>query len=111
MEELFEWMDRVKGDLHPLILYSVSHYDFLFIDAFVVQVGDSEEWLTEYVEQLLEIRKYDTPYTRNALMQKLELKSKESFCKNYLHPALKLNLVKRTMPDKPNSKNQRYVKV
>ena len=94
-----------------MILYSVAQYDCLFIDAFAVQMGDSEEMLTEYVKKQLEIMEYNSPYRRNALMQKLELKSKENFRKNYLHPALKLNLVKMTILDKPNSKSQRYVKV
>ena len=28
----------------------------------------------------------------------------------YLHPALKLDLVQMTIPDKPQSRNQRYIK-
>ena len=44
-------------------------------------------------------------------MEKLELKSREGFRRNYLHPAVKLNLVRLTVPDKPNSRNQRYVKI
>ena len=43
-------------------------------------------------------------------MDKLGLKSKETFRKNYMHPALSLNLVHMTLPDKPKSKNQRYIK-
>jgi hypothetical protein len=38
------------------------------------------------------------------------LKSKETFRRHYLHPAIKLNLIRMTIPDKPNSKNQRYIK-
>ena len=54
---------------------------------------------------------YDIPYTSRELMEKLELKSREGFRRNYLHPAVKLNLVRLTVPDKPNSRNQRYVKI
>ena len=46
---------------------------------------------------------YDIPYTSRELMEKLELKSREGFRRNYLHPAVKLNLVRLTDPDKPNS--------
>ena len=53
---------------------------------------------------------YDTPYTSAALMEKLGLKSKEGFRRNYLQPAIKLNLIHMTIPDKPNSRNQRYIK-
>ena len=44
-------------------------------------------------------------------MEKLGIKSKEAFRKNYIHPALALNLVRMTIPDKPKSKNQRYIRV
>ena len=53
---------------------------------------------------------YDVAYASNQLMEKLELKSREGFRRNYLKPALELNLVSMTIPDKPNSKNQRYIK-
>lgn len=50
-------------------------------------------------------------YTSKALMEKLELKSREGFRRNYLHPAVEVNLIRMTIPDKPNSRNQRYVKI
>lgn len=53
---------------------------------------------------------YDVAYTSNQLMEKLELKSREGFRRNYLKHTLELNLVCMTIPDKPNSKNQRYIK-
>ena len=53
---------------------------------------------------------YDVAYTSNQLMEKLELKSREGFRRNYLKHELELNLVCMTIPDKPNSKNQRYIK-
>ena len=40
------------------------------------------------------------------LMEKLGLK----FRKNYMNPALELGIVQMTIPDKPNSRNQRYVR-
>lgn len=50
-------------------------------------------------------------YTSKALMEKLGLKSREGFRRNYLHPAVEVNLIRMTIPDKPNSRNQRYVKI
>jgi hypothetical protein len=38
------------------------------------------------------------------------MKSRASFKKNYLDPNLKAGLVEMTLPDTPNSRNQRYVK-
>ena len=43
-------------------------------------------------------------------MEKLGLKSRETFRKNYMNPALELGIVQMTIPDKPNSRNQRYVR-
>ena len=42
------------------------------------------------------------------LMERLGLSHRPTFRKNYLNPALKKNLIERTIPDKPNSKNQKY---
>ena len=67
--------------------------------------------LSEYVKKLLAVMEYDTPYTSAGIMELLNLKSKETFRKNYLHPAIKMGLVQMTIPDKPNSRNQRYIKI
>lgn len=181
MDELFDWMKEAKDDVHPLILSSVFHYEFVFIHPFSdgngrmarlwhtailskwnpifeyipiesqiekfqeeyyetisqchvagestifiefmleqidkilndisSQISDKNEYLPEAVQKLLGVMEYDVPYTSNGLMEKLELKSKEGFRRNYLHPAIKMNLIQMTIPDKPKSRNQRYVKV
>ena len=46
----------------------------------------------------------------NQLMQRLGLSHRPTFRKNYLNPALKNGLIEMTIPDKPNSKNQKYRK-
>ena len=43
-------------------------------------------------------------------MERLNLVHKPTFRKNYLNPALEAKLIERTIPDKPNSKNQKYRK-
>ena len=43
-------------------------------------------------------------------MKKLGIKSKETLRKQYLDPAIKQGLVNLTIPDKPTSKNQKYIK-
>ena len=85
--------------------YSEEYYDLL-----VSYLRLENEYLPEAVQKLLEAMEYDVPYTSKALMEKLGLSSKEGFRRNYLHPSLKMNLIQMTIPDKPNSKNQRYVK-
>ena len=180
MEELFAWMKRARVSVHPLILSSVFHYEFVFIHPFSDgngrmarlwhtailsqwkpifefipiesqiekfqddyydaiarchvegesttfiefmlmqidkildevsgQMSESSEQMTEYTKRMLDVMEYDVPYTATAIMGMLGLRSKETFRKNYMNPALELNLVRMTIPDKPNSKNQRYVK-
>ena len=180
MNDLFEWMDKSQDSVHPLILSSVFHYEFVFIHPFSdgngrmarlwhtailskwkpvfeyipiesqiekfqeeyydaiakchidgestifiefmlsqidrilddisIQISEDNEHLSEYIKRLLEVMEYDIPYTSNVLMDKLGLKSKEGFRRNYLRPAVDMNLIQMTIPDKPNSKNQRYVK-
>ena len=180
MNNLFDWMEKEKNSVHPLILSSVFHYEFVFIHPFSdgngrmarlwhtailskwkpifeyipiesqiakfqdeyynaiakchtdgastifiefmlsqidkilydisIQSSEDNEQLSEYIKKLLHVMEYDVPYTGRALMEKLDLKSKEGFRRNYLRPAIDRNLIRMTIPDKPNSKNQRYVK-
>ena len=181
MDELFTWMKAAQGEVHPLILSSVFHYEFVFVHPFSDgngrmarlwhtailskwkpvfeyipiesqiekfqddyyeaisrchaagestifiefmlsqidkilddisdQISEKSEYLSESVQKLLEVMEYDVPYTSNALMEKLGLKAKEGFRRNYLQPAIEMNLVRMTIPDKPNSRNQRYVRI
>ena len=80
------------------------------LDEVIIQVNKTNENMSEYVKRMLEVMEYDVPYTANAIMEALHLKSKETFRKNYIKPAIELGLIKMTLPEKPNSKNQRYVK-
>lgn len=82
----------------------------LILDTVIRQLQTSNEQISEYVKKLLEVMEYDIPYTAKALMEKLQLKSKETFRKNYMNPAIDMNLVAMTIPDKPQSRNQRYVR-
>lgn len=181
MEDLFNWMKEAKNCVHPLILSSVFHYEFVFIHPFSdgngrmarlwhtailskwkpvfeyipiesriekfqdeyydaiakchvdgastifiefilsqidkilddisIQISEDNEQLSECIKKLLDVMEYDIPYTSKTLMEKLGLKSKEGFRRNYLRPAVDRNLICMTIPDKPNSRNQRYVKV
>lgn len=180
MKDLFSWMKEAQGNVHPLILSSVFHYEFVFIHPFSdgngrmarlwhtailskwkpifeyipvesqiekfqddyyeaisqchiagestifiefmlsqidkilddisAQISEKNEYLPESVQKLMEVMEYDVPYTSNALMERLGLKAKEGFRRNYLQPAMELNLIQMTIPDKPNSRNQRYVR-
>ena len=180
MEDLFNWMKEAKNSVHPLILGSVFHYEFVFIHPFSdgngrmarlwhtailskwksvfeyipiesqiekfqdeyyeaiarchvdgastifiefmlsqidkilddisIQISEDNERFSECIKKLLAVMEYDIPYTGKTLMEKLGLKSKEGFRRNYIRPAIDMNLICMTIPDKPNSRNQRYVK-
>lgn len=180
MNDLFNWMKESKDEIHPLILSSIFHYEFVFIHPFsdgngriarlwqnVIlskwkeifeyvpiesqikkyqeeyykainncnKTGNSNEFIefmlemidkeldnllesTEkeithisgYVTKLLEVMDYNIPMSSFEIMEKLGLKSKDSFRDNYLNPALESGLIKMTLPNKPTSKNQMYYK-
>ena len=61
------------------------------------------------VHRLLAVLGDDT-LSAAELMALLHLSHRPTFCKNYLNPALEHGLIERTIPDKPNSKNQKYRK-
>lgn len=80
------------------------------LDEVITQINQANAETSEYVKRLLECMEYDVPYTSKAIMEHLGLKSKETLRKNYLNPAIELGLIRMTLPDKPNSKNQRYIR-
>ena len=180
MRELFEWMKSAKDEVHPLILSSVFHYEFVFIHPFTdgngrmarlwhtamlakwkpileyipiesqiekfqeeyydaiskchrsgsstifiefmlsqidkildevsAQITGDNEQLPEHIQSLLSIMEYEVAYTSKALMEKLGLKSKEGFRRNYLIPAIEMKLIRMTVPEQPRNRNQRYIK-
>ena len=65
--------------------------------------------VTEQVELLMKIIG-NSPKSGKELMELAGLKHRPTFRKNYLLPALELGLVEMTIPDKPNSSKQKYIK-
>lgn len=61
------------------------------------------------VGRLLSVLGNDT-LSAAKIMERLGLSHRPTFRKNYLNPALEQKLIERTIPDKPNSKNQKYRK-
>lgn len=73
MSQLFNWMKEKKDEIHPLILSSVFHYEFVFIHPFSDGNGRTArlwqnvllsnwESLFEYVPIESEIKKYQNDY-------------------------------------------------
>ena len=100
---------HVNGNSDVFIEFMLEMIDQV-LDEVISQVNKANANTSEYVNRMLEVMEYDVPYTSNTIMELLGLKSKETLRKNYLNPAMELGLVRMTLPDKPNSKNQRYIK-
>ena len=180
MESLFAWMRNNRNEIHPLILSSVFHYEFVFIHPFadgngrmarlwqtallsewnpifqylplesrihdfqdgyndalaachsagnsnaiisfmldkinltldwaLQQIAGKDAYLSAEVQRLIDAMEYDVPYTGVQLMEKLSLKSRDNFRKLYLLPALENGLITMSIPDKPTSRNQTYIR-
>lgn len=100
---------HVNGNSDVFIEFMLDMIDQI-LDEVILQINKSNADTSEYVKRMLNVMEYDVPYTSNAIMEALGLKSKEALRKNYINPAIELGLIRMTLPDKPNSKNQRYIK-
>lgn len=70
--------------------------------------GDQvDDQVSDQVKKIL-VTLHNCELSAAELMQILGLSHKHTFRKNYLHPALELGLIERSIPDKPNSSKQRY---
>ena len=91
-------------------------FNFDLMTVFEVTVKSSKEYLkinapvteqvTEQVTSLINL--LDKEMDRQELQHKLGLTHRENFRANYLKPALEQGFVEMTIPDKPNSRLQRY---
>ena len=76
------------------------------VDRSTDQVTDQDKTPIERILSTLD----DEMLSATELMERLGLSHRPTFRKNYLNPALEQKLIERTIPDKPNSKNQKYRK-
>ncbi len=67
------------------------------------------EQVTEQVERLLSVLD-EAEMSLREIMERLELSDRNNVMKNYVNPALELGLIERAVPDKPNSRLQKYRK-
>ena len=110
-DEYYEAIARChsEGSSNTFIVFMLEQIDKI-LDEISVQISASAEEVSEYVKRLLDVMEYETPYTLKGLMELLGLKSRETVRRHYIHPALELYLIQMTIPDKPQSRNQRYIK-
>ena len=80
------------------------------LDDVLVSAQKESRHISEQVNKLLSVMEDEISYSANELLLLLNIKSKETLRGTYLNPALENGLIKMTLPEKPNSKNQRYIK-
>ena len=101
---------HINGDSTIFIEFMLNQIDRI-LDDLILRFGRENGATTEYVKRMLSVMEFGIPYTANSIMEKLGLKSKETFRKNYMNPAIAQGFVKMSIPDKPNSRNQSYIKI
>lgn len=94
-----EWiLEIVKNSINELTVIGYPS------DQVSDQVSDQDK---TPIDRLLAVLGNET-LSALELMKRLSLSHRQSFRKHYLNPALEQNLIERTIPDKPKSKNQKY---
>jgi ATP-dependent DNA helicase RecG len=74
-----------------------------------VEVGAEVKLAPEMLDALIEF--CSVPRSRKEMQEFCRIKSDEYFRKNIVNPLLAQGNIKMTIPDKPNSSNQKYIKV
>lgn len=109
---IFKDLELVEqlGSGVPRILQSYRRECFRFLDNFIRMTFPSSQVVTlQVTPQVRELVKVlDKEMNRQEMQDKLNLSDREHFRLNYLKPALDLELVEMTIPDKPNSSLQKY---
>ena len=100
---------HLKGSSNLFVEFMLKMIDEV-LDEVLVGARKEAENVSDQVNALLSVMEPDIPVSANELMNRLGIKSKETLRNSYLNPAIENGLVKMTLPDKPNSKNQRYLK-
>ena len=101
---------HINGNSNFFIEFMLEQIDKV-LDELLEQVKSVDVDYSAYIKKLVDVMKYDISYTSKELMEILDLKSRSSFRENYLLPAIKSGFIEMTLPDKPNSRNQRYIRV
>ena len=175
LDALFGWLISNRGQIHPLILSTIFHFELYFIFPFsegngymarlwqmailsdwkplfrhipveseiyrflggyyhhfpsemnsfiefmLDKINLSVAWIAKQimgdntapsraVQKLLHAMEQNVSYSALQLMELLNLTSRSNFWKLYLNPALEQGLIMMSVPDKPTSKNQMYIK-
>lgn len=109
-EEYYEAIARStrEGKSNPFILFMLSSIKEAVL-GLQKEARKHLSHLSKQVQALLSVMEA-FPMSASELMDKLGLKSRATFLKNYLRPALEAGLISMTDPGSPRSPRQRYFK-
>ena len=105
---VFRDLDLVEhlGSGVPRILRSYGKECFKFTENFLRMIFPATEQVTAQVKELIEILSKEMD--RQEIQDILGLSHRENFRLKYLKPALEQGFIEMTIPDKPNSRLQKY---
>lgn len=103
---IFENQDRYYLAIHNSTSGADSRPFVEFLLTMILEALSQTPPDTPQVRLLLQAS--DRDYSRVELQEKLGLRDARSFRTLYLNPAIRAGWIELTIPDKPNSRNQRY---
>lgn len=98
-----------SGDSTGFVEFMLERIDQA-LDEALDQLRIARAETSAYIGKLVNVMAYGVSYSAIELMTLLGLRSRETFRKHYLTPAMDQGLVAMTVPEKPNSRNQRYIR-
>ncbi len=95
-----------ERDIFRIVVQTPEAQRIQATDQVTDQVTDQDINLNLEALKLLNV--FTGEHTRAELMTKLSLSHRSTFSNLYMKPLLEQGLVEMTIPDKPNSRNQKY---
>ena len=93
---------------HTLIAVYINLMMNIILDA-LTELDKSDQDADQVSDQVKALPEcMDDELSAVQLMERPGLSHRPTFREKYLHPALDMGLIEMTIPDKPNSRNQKY---
>ncbi len=114
LDNFKEYQEIAQNALTENNLTSYIIFMLNIINSAIVELNEEYSDYSFYLsDQVISLMRVIDVYPMSLfdLMERLKLKSRDGFRKNYIIPALEAGLIGMTEPDKPTSKKQKYFKL